>query len=111
MAKPTEAQRANLLLAIDRAEGKGDCSYRAGCVIAQLADIEDPSGATREALTSVTDEAGEDDCIPVQHCGVHPALAGYDPKLLRCLQSEWDTDDGTEADARRRMRLKVEGAK
>lgn len=107
-------KKANLLLAIKRAQAPGACSYRAGCVIAKLADIEDPTGELRARLRSAcAGSIREDKCpIGIMQClgfDIGP-LAQYDLYLLSELQYMWDAGclAGEEAALRSSMAQLVE---
>ena len=103
----TPEQRERLFRAIERAEGPGECSYLAGCVVAQLAAQE----RTKTALVALVKERPTRDSDTV---GVlldhHPLplarLRGYPRSLLVALQVDWDADRSPEI-ARRLMRDRV----
>jgi hypothetical protein len=105
--------RDKLLLAIERAENFGACSYRAGCVIAQLADIEDPTGALRRSLSEYTpdsDSSGIWEHFMSRRPDDLKPLREYSLNCLQQMQSIWDNavDHPDENSARAAMRAYVD---
>lgn len=120
----TPEQKAELRLAIEKAEGPGRCSYvnadKTGpqCVIGQLLALR---GVDTQTLCTIKGTIGgllnyKDDLEDPWHTTtgsveVQAALAGFDVGLLRELQNEWDCSRLSSEDAaRQRMLALVEAA-
>lgn len=91
--------------AIDRAQGYGACSYKAGCVVAQYLKV-NLFGKYLLALEAEADFSAD-------YGWGFGRLRTEDldlDVLLQDLQREWDTSTRPEADARARMHAMVEAA-
>lgn len=106
----TPEQRRKLHLAIDRAQGPGECSYAKGCVIAQLLLLE---GATQEDLYDLDREWFGKSVQQLYERDIPQVCrlvdSGYSVAALQEIQKHWDRQEDEASACRTRMHALVDG--